>query len=285
MKSTWQPSLPNLLLAGAPKCATTALYHWLVESEDVDAGIKKEPNALSELSCGISIEELLGSYRATEARYRLDASTSSLHFAPRIRQRYEEADTRLDAVIVVLRDPLERALSHYRYASKIGQDDRSLGEVVEAGWTTPNDSWGLPSAYLDLGVYEAGLSDLERISNQLLVFSYRELSDNPKPVLERICGELDLSLNTEELEKRNSTLLARGPLSGAVLTAAKRTGLVNREIPPIGRRIARALLSSEAATADQVSHDWFSEEWLDLVSEDRKKLRESEFANAIDWGQ
>ena len=44
MMKAAQPILPNFLIAGAAKCGTTSLYHYLGQHPDVFLSTPKEPN-------------------------------------------------------------------------------------------------------------------------------------------------------------------------------------------------------------------------------------------------
>lgn len=74
----WDIPKPNTFIAGAPKCGTTSLAHWLSEHPDIFVPSKKEPHFFNPpFSRNLQKEEYLKLYqRAVDFKIRIDASTS-----------------------------------------------------------------------------------------------------------------------------------------------------------------------------------------------------------------
>lgn len=110
--------LPNLFIVGAPKAGTTSLYRYLNQHPEVFMSKIKEPNYFSgipalgptivvkdekkykQLFKNVKNEKIVG-----------EASTTYLYFegtAERIKDFNKEAK-----IIIMLRNPVERAISHY----------------------------------------------------------------------------------------------------------------------------------------------------------------------------
>jgi hypothetical protein len=112
-------------------------------------------------------------------------------------------------LVVILRDPVERAHSNWTHLWSAGLDP--VGDFVlacaeehsriEAGWA---DFWH----YTALGRYGEQLEHLYTVfpSEHVLVFRYRALIENPAQALDRICGFLGVSQGiVTEVPRENVT--------------------------------------------------------------------------------
>ncbi len=120
---------PNLFIAGAPKCGTTTLYDHLASHPQIFMTEKKEPaffdkDAFFDLA-GNAIGEHWTRYLmnfpfegAETARYFGDATPTMVFpkMATRIRQMCG-SDVK---IIISLRDPVDRAYSHYWHGYRLG---------------------------------------------------------------------------------------------------------------------------------------------------------------------
>lgn len=118
-------NLPNLLVVGAMKSATTGLFDDLAEREEVFAPAVKEPaflvrSAFSDAQIEQNFAKLYEGAR-TEP-WRLDGSTSYT-MRPRLDGAAERARKLLGddvRVIYMIREPFGRILSHYRHSYRAG---------------------------------------------------------------------------------------------------------------------------------------------------------------------
>ncbi len=164
----------NLFLVAAPRSGSTQLSAWLSTHPDVDLPPIKEPNffAQHEFPAEYVAQHHLNdvdparyvAQRTTKvmqfaifreaahydylfdglnARWRMDASTTYLHCpeaAQNIRDHAPDAK-----VILLTRNPVARALSHYRLATRTGRTTRSLREEIQA---EANGDTPLPGRFL-----------------------------------------------------------------------------------------------------------------------------------------
>lgn len=123
--------LPNFLVIGAAKSGTTSLYHYLRGHPDVFMPSVKEIRFFSnnwargtswyeehfrESKSALAIGEATPNY----TRFPLQAQVPS-----RISKVIPDA-----RLIYLLRDPVERMLSHYRHAVVDGQESRSVEQAI-----------------------------------------------------------------------------------------------------------------------------------------------------------
>jgi hypothetical protein len=121
--------LPDLLVIGAQRSGTSSLYKYLGGHPDVIPSLRKETRYFSR-------HHELGQhwYRAHfPIRYRRGLCFEAtpdylLHPLVPVRVRTELPDVKL---IVLLRDPVDRAFSHYRHMVRLGFEDRSFEEAIK----------------------------------------------------------------------------------------------------------------------------------------------------------
>ena len=98
-------------------------------------------------------------------------------------------------LVAVLRDPVERAYSHYRMAARRGFDERSFDDAIADMLASPEaiaaarESTALGETYVAWGEYGRVLGDyLERFDrDQLLVTYTADLERDPEGVLRSVC--------------------------------------------------------------------------------------------------
>lgn len=117
--------LPNLIIPGAPKCGTTAIYEYLRAHPDVFMCTPKEPNYFAGYlrpDKPISWIRYCGLFSAAESyRYRGDASTNYLLSRTAIPQIEEALEC--PKYIVCVRNPTDLAISLHRQRLLQGFED------------------------------------------------------------------------------------------------------------------------------------------------------------------
>lgn len=122
--------LPNVIIIGAAKAGTTSLFEILGQHPQIYTPFKKELRFYSwdeHYSQGIEWYE--NSYFANAAKYpvRIEATpaylTWSQKVAPRIKELYGDRPIKF---IVIFRDPVKRAYSHYWHRIRLGTEDKNV---------------------------------------------------------------------------------------------------------------------------------------------------------------
>jgi hypothetical protein len=192
---------PNLFVVGAPKAATTSLYAFLAAHPDVFMSQNKEPHYFSTLSISrrearfLTVVRDLHEYEALfanagTASLRGEASTSYLA-DPDAPGRISTYSPR-SFVIAVLREPVDRAYSHYLYNFREGTERRSFLEAIESARQDPaSERW--PANYVSAGLYAAGIERYRRLfAGKVLVVFFEDLKRDPAGTGERVCRFLGL---------------------------------------------------------------------------------------------
>lgn len=132
MRSTWflRP-LPDLIVLGAMKAGSTSLYEMLVSHPDVRGAVRKEVHFLDQ-HYDRGLRWYRGQFSAARpggGRIAVDATPMYLSL-PAAPVRLASSGVR-PRFVVVLRDPVERAISHWKHRHREGRDTRSLDQVIE----------------------------------------------------------------------------------------------------------------------------------------------------------
>lgn len=249
------PRIPNLFLVGAMRAGTTALHHALDAHPQISMSTYKEPAFFAdpaELAADSRTVSDAG-YAANPSRYlELFAASgdaayvgeSSTHYTklPRVGGVAARiADFSPDARIVYLvRDPVERTLSHYRYAVRKKSERRACLDAVHAG-----------SIYCSVSHYAMQLEPyLEHFGHDRIhVCVLERLRDDAATELGGLYRWLGLDVPELDhgFERRNSVgadvLVSQGPtVLHAIGRSAGYQRLARRVLPDAVRTGARRLL-------------------------------------------
>jgi hypothetical protein len=217
-------ALPNFFVAGAPKAGTTALHAALARHPELWMSAVKEPKFFltdgpppPQGGPGDAKTSRENVWRRADYEALFDGappgallgeSTPFYLYSQAAQQRIRALvpDARM---IVVLRDPIERAHSNWTHLWSAGLDP--IDDFVEAcdaedrriaaGWA---DFW----RYKRLGLYGAQIQHLYSVfpADQVLLLRYRELLGNPVGALNRICLFLGVSQGLiSDLPRENVT--------------------------------------------------------------------------------
>jgi len=126
-----RPWLPDFIIIGAQKCGTTSLFHYLAGIEDVHMAREKEVHFFDRhFARGLDWYE--SRFRAGDgpAPRWLGEATPLYIFHPWAMSRIRETlpGCRL---VVVLRNPVDRAYSHYHHEVVLGHEARTFVEAVD----------------------------------------------------------------------------------------------------------------------------------------------------------
>jgi len=184
--------IPQFFVIGAPRCGTTWIHERLKEHPEVSIPSTKETNFLLEDSWPdfrIGDPQLYASlFDSREDALRGECCPEYLyseHALSVIRQWRPNAK-----IIVVLRDPADRALSEYRHLRNTGREPvDSFGRAISL-----NRPWR-PHRYIESGCYWRWLREYVDTfgKSQVLMLLLSELDDDPQAFFNHICDFLQIS--------------------------------------------------------------------------------------------
>jgi hypothetical protein len=223
--------MPNFLVIGAAKCGTTSLYHYLKQHPEVYMSPIKEPN---HFSTDIRPESFSPDYKLHEAQKNLDVysyvrgpmtepqwgayvhsetdysllfrlagdkkrlgeiSNSYLYSAEaafNIHQKLKGV-----RLIAILRNPVDRAYSHYQANIRDGRALLPFRQELEADLSKPSQGWGKSHLYIGLGMYSEQIRRYKKYfgPDQLMILFFDDLKTDTMSVIKKVYRFLDIPDN------------------------------------------------------------------------------------------
>ena len=200
-------------IAGAQKCGTTALDAYLRRHPALSMGRDKESHFFDR-ETGVDwrtpdYDILHQAYADDDGRLRGDATPVTLFWTPaQYRMLAYNPQMRF---IILLRDPAERAYSHWKMIRGRGQEPLPFGEAIREGRVrTLNEGAQSMAArwfsYVERGFYARQLKHLASLFGweRLLILRQDDLSAQPEATLARVTDFLGVPpLGAVPPERRN----------------------------------------------------------------------------------
>ena len=239
--------LPNFLIVGAGKSGTTSIYHYLLQHPDIFMCHPKEPRFLSlgsdrtfngpgdVLTERVNIDtfddysELFknsGKYKA-----RGEASVDSLYFhwnaIPRIKRYLGDPK-----IIIILRNPVERAYSAYSYLRRDGWETLSFAEALRVEEERKRLGYKWMWRYREAGLYsEQVRAYLENFAH-VRVFLYDDLRSDPQGLIHDLFTflEVDPDFLPGTSTRHNASGIPRSTFLNALFVKPKRLHAMARTV-------------------------------------------------------
>jgi Sulfotransferase family len=238
-------ALPTFFIIGAPKAGTTSLHYYLDQHPQIQMSSVKEPRffAVPErhlplppatIDCRTSYERLF------DSRFPVRGESSTDYT---VHPRCSNVPERIKALVpqakfvYLVRDPIDRAISHYKMRAALMGERRSLSEAI-------GQLSDLYSPYISPGLYAFQLEEYLRTfpDERLLVIDHADLLVSRAATLRRVFAFLsvDTSLESEGFnEERLTSRDWRAYPSGYANLVARYIAPGFRWIPPSVRRSVR----------------------------------------------
>jgi len=310
--------MPNFFIAGAAKCGTTSLYHYLKQHPQVYMSPIKEPNHFStdiqtinfsaeykryEKSKNLDVaafvrgemkEEHWGAYVHDPEDYRLlfrhadksnaigEISNSYLYS----RVAANEIHTLLPGarIVIILRQPAERAFSHYMANLRDGRTTLPFRKEIEFDDAKPVHGWGISHLYYELGLYHEQVKRYLDLfpRDQVKILLFDDLKNNRQQLLKELFGFLQIDplngINTADAHNE-----ARVPRSAGLIKLITQTGL-KRKIFRLLPRNSRAGFKSLFFKAEKPLFRPEDREWMtNRYRQDILRLEELLHINLQHW--
>jgi len=210
----------NLFIVGAMRCGTTSFSEMLNSHQDIYGPPIKEPHYFSDPlpkefldrsrfftisgyfkntfpkplhSAQIFEPELYSKLYslATHQKYLVDASTSYLH-EPNSAKRIKEYNPSAK-IIILTRDPLERAFSHYTMNLGLGRERKSFTAVMKRELELYKQGKLPWYSYLNMSCYQKPIQIYKNFFRDVLVISLEGLTENTAKELEKVAQFLAIS--------------------------------------------------------------------------------------------
>jgi hypothetical protein len=187
--------LPNAVILGGMKCGTTSLNAWLRDHPGVAFSSVKETHYFDKhYQRGVRwyrthfplLESLQG------ARCTLEATPSYLYRAKSVAARMHALIPHTQ-LVVMLRDPVRRAVSHYGHSCRNGKEQRPPELALMSDFASNGRT---RNPYKSRGLYAAQIQEFLRFfeRSQLLILKSEEFFANPAQTYEQVQQFLGLPI-------------------------------------------------------------------------------------------
>lgn len=221
--------LPNFFIVGAAKSGTTSLYYYLKQHPEIYMSPIKEPNYFAK---DINVDQFREDYKRETfidtKKYFSKSKLEELHLAfitnfEDYLQLFREVTnekaigecsnsylySKVAAkeikklipnakIIMILRNPVERAYSHYLMNLKEGRtSEKDFIKEVLADFNKSYKGWGISHLYIELGLYyEQVKRYLELFPRQnIKIILYEDFKNYPEKILKEIFEFLNVDKN------------------------------------------------------------------------------------------
>jgi hypothetical protein len=193
---------PNFLLIGASKSGTTSLHHYLGQHPEIFMSPVKEPSYFAFGEMDLSRYRCRIRERAREVLDRTEyqrlfapgehlpvrGESSALYLYVARAPRRIHADLSAARLLAVLRDPVERAYSHYLAMVRGGHERLSFEDALRAEDERVANDWDEVWHYRRMGLYDECLRRYLELfpREQLALLLFDDLSSDPLGVVQRV---------------------------------------------------------------------------------------------------
>lgn len=248
--------LPNFFVVGAAKSGTTSLYEYMKMhpqvymapikethhfSTDID-NTKFRPNYARSLNKDLSkfletdmkegifhafvkewdqYEKLFANVQDEIAIGEITNSyLYSQEAAKNIRQKFPDAK-----VIMMLRNPVERAFSHYLMDLRIGYETADFMTALKKDMARDPKGWGISNLYVEIGMYAEQVKRFMEVfpEQQRRIYLFDDFKKNPGAVVKDMFAFLgvDTEVAIDYSQKFNPSFIPKNKLIGKLNTQKK----------------------------------------------------------------
>jgi hypothetical protein len=245
---THAPDAPDFLVIGAARSGTTALTSFLGEHPDVFVSTPKEPHFLAfpdgaPRFVGLGDDDLINRiavrderawralFRGRTERRRGEGSVTTLAYPDAAIPAIERFCAPGCRLVVLLRDPVDRAFSSWLYLRSRGYDAGSFEECLAAEEERTRAGWSHMWQLTRLSRYAEQLAPFaSRFGDRLLVVVQEEFAADPAGQLRRVLEFLDVDpdVDIDPSRRVNASGLPRSRAVTAALNTLRRSPALRR---------------------------------------------------------
>ena len=242
---------PNLFIVGAARSGTTSLHRHLAGHPEVHMSEPKEPHFFSD--AGTDPRGLVLRVTDPVAYRRLFAgangktivgeSSTSYAWDPNAPRRIHRKSP--DAkIILIARNPIERAFSHYLMGVREGLESGSFSEALARDERRTEKGWGVSRLYVELGMYcDAVIRFRETFGeDRVRVLVFEEMARDTEQTLREVCEFLGIDpggVSAEGLDTAHNAYGAPRNRAFARLLGSSRWVGIRRRLPSRVRKFFR----------------------------------------------
>ena len=211
---------PNLFVAGVPKAGTTSLFHYLALHPDVFPSSRKEPGYFHPFKIK-DMDKNLDAYNKlfsgySSQQYAIEATPGYFYGGQESAEAINKYSPK-SKVIIVLRNPVERLFSFYKYKKSLGHISAKLNfedyvdeckKIMGPIERETYDFWAMIG-----GNYANLLSEWHGVfGKRLLICFFDDMIHNEPQFIEGVCNWLDLDkklIDDSRTKVQNKSMIYR----------------------------------------------------------------------------
>ena len=245
---------PNFFIVGAAKSGTTSLYAYLNQHPEVYMSPIKEPNYFaSDIDQGAireevkarikmlnvdeyikgdmnktmhrafitSFDQYLALFRFAKNEKAIGEASASYLFSKTAATNIFQYNSKAK-IIVVLRQPVERAYSHYLMDQRMALTNYSFEDALSEEKKHPVRNWGATSLYLELGLYSEQVKRYVDLfpPQQILIILNEDLRQSTEAIMKKVYTFLNVNPNFKlsVAQDFNTAAVPRNPIVRKLIT-------------------------------------------------------------------
>lgn len=286
VKETW----PNFFVVGAAKAGTTSIYSYLNSHDSVFMCPVKEPHFFATPWASPSSPTTPSPINDAAEYTALFARSSGYDAVGEASPSYlydEEAPTRIRdrlphaKIVIVLRDPVDRAFSHYLMDVREGVQRSSFKEALIEDYSRKEKGYGVSHLYVELGMYGEQIGRYLQTfpPEQLLILFFDDLVNREGQFLGSLCDFLGVRVDAvRPFNSMNTYKESRSFVSERLMASHRLRALTRRFASQRVRSIVKnkfLLRSAAKPPRDEEATRWLRHLYADDLShlEDLLEMR------------
>ena len=236
-------ALPTFIIIGAPKAGSTSLYHYVGQHPEVFTSPVKEPRffwTYRTSSHTESLSDYEDLFRGSEG-YKAVGEGSPAYLSDENTPRLIKELIPNVKLMAILRDPYERAFSHFVFSRLRGEETEE--DFLEAIRVDGARGLSEQVGYIENGLYYRNLSRYRTLfpGDQIKVIMLEDLEERPTDVMKDVFSflEVDPSIEVDTSEKLTPSGVPR--LRAMHWFLSDRNPIKRRLGPLIPKRAKKAL--------------------------------------------
>jgi len=213
---------PNFFIIGARKCATTSLYFYLKSIPGVYMPPQKEffyfsPNAVQKKTFDVirDKKEYLGFFKNSKGHIAIGEATPIYLWDPEAARLIHRIVPHA-RIVMILRDPIERAYSQYLMVMKYSGRKSSFYDELMKDYKNHEKVFGIPQLYVELGMYYEQVKRYFDIfgREQVKVIIFEEFVQHPEQTVNEVLAFLGVNYTVRAIsEEYNPYSVPRSSLA------------------------------------------------------------------------
>lgn len=231
---------PQFIVAGAARAGTSSLNSYLMQHPDIFLPKVKEPCFFSFAGEKInfkngkfafainSIDQYCSLFiKANSNQITGDISTPYLYLYEKTIDNFRKFHDNFQNVkiIIILRDPVERAYSQYLWRVRDGREELTFEQAIDAEKNRIIENYSFDYFYLDRGLYYKQVKAYLDNFTEVKIILFEEFKNNTEQVLKEICQFLNVDPEFKFVKrtKQNTSFLPRSILVSRLISSESKT--------------------------------------------------------------